>query len=82
MDGQSTVEHVKGQPYLQDILLICCVGVFSALPYVAGLGFYSDDWYYLEMLSGVGDTSALTLLNPEVAPNTAMRPVHTLFLTS
>lgn len=54
-----------------DLLCLALIGLFSALPYVAGLGFYSDDWYVLgQFQQGLG----------EALRQFAARPAHGMYL--
>ena len=43
-------EKPPDRPGLPDCLMLLGVVLFSALPYLLGLGFYSDDWAFQAML--------------------------------
>jgi hypothetical protein len=62
-----------------DLLVICALVAFPALLYVGGLGFYSDDWRFLSVLSlnsQQGFVGAVGALAPELGA----RPPHLLLL--
>lgn len=50
----------------------------SAVLYVTGLSFYSDDWYYMAALHHAADGSFLDSVRS--VHYTPSRPVHALYL--
>jgi hypothetical protein len=56
-----------------DSLLLVFVVAATFSPYIAGLGFYSDDWAFLSVLSNSDDQSILGLVHQQFASNDAIR---------
>lgn len=67
-------------PRLADGLFLAVIVALSAVPYVGGLGFYSDDWASLAILSTADDQSFIGLIPDQfVNPNKAMRPTQVIY---
>ena len=69
---------------VQDVVFLGLVSVLLTLFYVGGLGFYSDDWHFLEVL---GSSDAQTPLGQSWdfyrdESRMSVRPVHALLLAS
>jgi hypothetical protein len=64
-----------------DCLFLFCAVVFSALPYLSGLGFYSDDW---ATLASSASQSTGAMIRDLLAPgsDTRLRPVQVAYLVS
>lgn len=45
------MKKVRVRPAIADCVVLFCVSLLSALPYLFKLGFYSDDWAYQEALA-------------------------------
>lgn len=72
-------QEQKNQPRITDCLVIFAAVIVAALPYLAGLGFYSDDWSTVADFSNHG-TSAV--IREMLMPGTTwrLRPVQIVFL--
>lgn len=70
---------VSTRDMLQDGLFLSLVVLLSLILYVRGLGFYSDDWYLMELFSHSSDQSIFGLLRSVYID--ATRPVYFLYLT-
>ncbi len=64
-----------------DCFFLFCAVVFSALPYLSGLGFYSDDW---EPLAASASQSTGEMIRDLLGPgtDTRLRPVQVEYLVS
>lgn len=56
-----------------DSFFLIFVVTASFLPYITGLGFYSDDWAFLGVLSNSDDQSILGLVHQQFASNDVIR---------
>jgi hypothetical protein len=68
-------------PVLTDGLFLVALVALSALLYVGRLGFSSDDWDFLAVLSTAPDRSVLGLVGEQIEgnPNLAMRPTQAAY---
>jgi hypothetical protein len=66
---------------MRDMLFLAAVVVLSCLPYLRGLGLYSDDWAFLSALHNT-DGSYLSLLAAVMPMELATRPVQGLVLAA
>jgi hypothetical protein len=66
---------------IADCLFLFAVVMFSALPYVSGLGFYADDWDYLGILThyNQGGFAAQFKALAREEPAMVIRPVHPVY---
>ena len=73
-------QEQKNQPRIADCLVIFATVIVAALPYLPGLGFYSDDWSTIADFSNHG-TSAV--IREMLTPGTTwrLRPVQIAFLS-
>src|SRR5207244_2311136 len=60
-----------------DAAVVSMSALMASIPYVGGLGFYSDDWDFLSALSRASDQSYQGLLHV-LAPYLSQRPPHLL----
>jgi hypothetical protein len=80
--GWTVMKRPADRLELHDSLMLFGVVLFSALPYLFGLGFYSDDWAFQAMLDhasrqGVGATFQQLLTHDA---STIVRPVQVVYL--
>lgn len=68
-------------PGFSDSVFLAVVVGLSVIPYVGRLGFYSDDWAFLAVLTTADDRSFGGLLRDQAAwsPSLAMRPTQTVY---
>lgn len=67
----------------KDALVLLALFVISALPYVGGLGFYSDDWSFLAVMELASDQSFLAIQEQLYGvPNLVPRPLQILQLAA
>ncbi len=69
----------ENRPQIADCALIFAVVIASALPYLFGLGFYTDDWCYIAALEH-SSSQGMGAMFRELAstdPNLLTRPVDT-----
>jgi hypothetical protein len=68
---------------LRDSLFLGLIGVFCAVPSLRGLGFYSDDWFFLARWSNCSDQSYWGLVKCfyQSPGDDSLRPVQILHLT-
>jgi hypothetical protein len=71
---------VYSQGAVQDCLFLGVVVLLSLILYIHGLGFYSDDWYFLSRFSLSEDRSLGGLFQSAYYPWGRMRPVQILYL--
>ncbi len=64
---------------VRDCALIAVVTILSMVTYIAGLGFYSDDWMILGDMVPRADTSVLGLLWARAGTFEVMRPFEAAF---
>src|SRR5262245_10447586 len=62
------------RPALSDSLFLAAIVLLSSSLYVARLGFYSDDWSFLDKMSRIGTESRSSLYRSLLEPWSAMRP--------
>jgi hypothetical protein len=67
--------QISKPPILADTLCLAGIALASAVPYVARLGFYSDDWALLEEFSANGNGSLAEIAGSGFAG----RPVQALY---
>jgi hypothetical protein len=80
--GWTVMKRPADRLELHDSLMLFGVVLFSALPYLFGLGFYSDDWAFQAMLdhaSGQGVGAIFQQLLTHDA-STIVRPVQVVYL--
>jgi hypothetical protein len=65
---------------VRDCLLVCLVLLASVVPYIAGLGFYSDDWVFLASLGKADGGSLRDAFDAVNVGNARMRPVQSFYL--
>jgi hypothetical protein len=80
-DGQERAHAgciVSARPTVPDALFLALLPLLAVGPRLLGLGFYSDDWAFLESLEEAGSflAGARTFL-----PYHAMRPVFGVYLS-
>jgi hypothetical protein len=70
--------HIETRTVLKDVLFLTFVVLTSASLYVTRLGFYSDDWAFLGVLSTSDDRSLVGLWLEQYAayPNLRLRPTQ------
>jgi hypothetical protein len=70
------------QARLTDCAFLLAVILISAVPYVQGLGLYSDDWAYQSQFAQRASWGSFTLLRNLVlfGPNLRVRPVQAAYL--
>ena len=70
------------QPALVDCVFLFGMILLSALPYLTGLGFYSDDWSYQATLAPFSGQSLPAMFRALLAsdPNLLIRPIQAAFL--
>jgi hypothetical protein len=64
----------SSRPALRDSLFLAAIVLLSSSLYVARLGFYSDDWFFLDKMSRAGSASIPELFRSLQEPQYAMRP--------
>jgi hypothetical protein len=76
--GHPRVRRLATSETTRDCLFLGLVMVVSFLPYLGGLGLYSDDWAFLGALDTAGDRSPATLLLTQwhATANLPMRPTQ------
>ena len=64
-----------------DLLFLSAVVVLSVVPYVWRLGFYSDDWASLAMMTSASDQSIAGLVKAQLVhdPDAAARLTNTVY---
>ena len=62
------------RPALRDSLFLAAIVLLSSSLYVARLGFYSDDWSFLDKMTFAGSESIPALFRSLYEPRSAMRP--------
>ena len=83
--GESELQRTPIEPAvssriaLQDCLFLSLIVSLSVVLYIKGLGFYSDDWHFLGLLSNSSDQSLFGLIG-SVFPDTRLRPIQTLYV--
>jgi hypothetical protein len=67
---------------LTDSLVLAVVFLLSTLPYISGLGFYSDDWGFLARMTTTQDSSFTNLIRELYVGDVVLRqrPVQVLLL--
>jgi hypothetical protein len=65
---------------VQDCFFLSLVVALSLILYIQGLGFYSDDWYFLGRLGSSQDQSLGGLFRSIYSPWVQMRPVQILYV--
>jgi hypothetical protein len=70
---------VNSSVALKDCLFLGTVVLLSLVLYLKNLGFYSDDWHFIGLLSNASDQSLFGLVE-SVFPDTRLRPVQTLYV--
>src|SRR5262245_43607064 len=65
---------ISSRPALSDSLFLAAIVLLSCSLYVARLGFYSDDWSFLDKMSRAGSGSIPELFRSLYEPRSAMRP--------
>ena len=72
------VKTAADQPGLLDCVFLFGTILLSALPYLIGLGFYSDDWAYQATLAPVSGESLTAIFEALLASdsNLLIRPVQ------
>lgn len=68
--------------WMLDSLVLIGLVFASALPYLAGLGFYSDDWFYISALAKVSPKSLIPMLRALFLndANLRLRPLQAAYL--
>lgn len=64
----------SSRPALRDALFLAAIMLLSSSLYVARLGFYSDDWFFLDKMTSAGSASIPELFRSLHEPQYAMRP--------
>jgi 4-amino-4-deoxy-L-arabinose transferase-like glycosyltransferase len=72
---------VCSQAAVQDCLFLTVIVLVSAILYLPGLGFYSDDWDFLRRFSLSRDQSIGGLFQSAYFPLVRMRPVQIIYLS-
>ena len=80
LENQS-VQIASARLAVQDCLFLSLVVVLSLILYVQGLGFYSDDWAFVGILSNATDQSLFGLVQG-LFPETPGRPVQSYYLAT
>jgi len=77
-----TVKRFADQPGIVDCLFLFGTILLSSVPYLARLGFYSDDWGYQAALAPTSGQSLGTMFNALLASdaNLLIRPVQAALL--
>jgi hypothetical protein len=72
---------VRSPHIARDLLLLVAVAAISAAPYVTRLGFYSDDWAFLALLSNAPSQSfsELAATQYDNDPNLRRRPLQIVY---
>jgi hypothetical protein len=81
--GQKPGSQQKSRPRIADCLFIFAVVIVSAMPYLSGLGFYSDDWGFLTspaLHSNHGFAADLRVFLTTFGITGEVRPVQGLYL--
>ncbi len=83
--GENTAQKEAGRSVrlhsvIKDCLFLSLVVLLSVIPYIQGLGFYSDDWNFLGYLSVSKDQSLVGLFRSLYSQWVRMRPVQILYL--
>jgi hypothetical protein len=65
---------MSSRPALRDGLFLAAIVLLSSSLYVARLGFYSDDWSFLDKMSRAGSGAIPELFRSLLEPRSAMRP--------
>ena len=63
-----------------DVILLTAVVAVSCVPYVTGLGFYSDDWSFLSALQHASDDSFIARYRSLLPHRLGTRPLHAALL--
>ncbi len=75
------ISGVIERPDMRDGLFLAGIIALAAVPYLTGLGFYSDDYAFLATMSQAESQSLWTILQGLLnAPNLAPRPVQAAYL--
>ena len=79
---ESSIEPtISSRVAVQDCLFLSLIVSLSVVLYIKGLGFYSDDWHFLGLLSNSSDQSLVGLIG-SVFPDTRLRPIQTLYVAA
>ena len=77
---KKTICLVRSHVAVQDCLFLSLVVLFSLILYIHGLGFYSDDWWFIGTFSISKDQSLFGLFRSIYDGWALMRPVQILYL--
>lgn len=78
---RSRIEGEGNRRTLVVCSLLTGLVVLASVPYIRGLGFYSDDWGLIGVLVNTDDQSTLGLLQ-SIWPDTSVRPVYGFYLAA
>jgi hypothetical protein len=67
---------------LRDSLFLATIVLISSTLYIARLGFYSDDWFFLDRMSHAESGTIPDLFRSLYEPQYAMRPAQLLYFAS
>ena len=71
--------HIPARDAARDCLFLSLIILLSFVLYIKDLGFYSDDWMFLGLLSNSSDQSIFGLFRA-VVPYTRLRPIESLYV--